>query len=142
MALQPTGAPPAVPSDDTITFHVDSHPATLFDPFHGRTDIANAVLHHVSDAFAEDPIRVLRAARYAARYEYNPAHTDTTTPVQFTIAPETQTLMTTVAAELNRMSRDRIGDEITKAMTQATDPTRFWDVLKETGALAVLAPHA
>lgn len=157
----------------------------LVDPHDGREDIENGILRHVSDAFSEDPLRILRVARYAARFAqpvhraiapssewtgkchvdeplgqfafehiieaddvhpdhpHQPVEGDRPFPVGydgFIVADETEQLMRRLAPELNRMSRDRIGMEIEKAMVQARNPARFWRVLEQTGALSVLWP--
>jgi len=151
MALQIQCGPPvtnAIDNEDIaqITDNKSEAIAYFIDPFKGREDIANGTIRHVSEAFTEDPIRVLRAARYVSRFERPPdvpesMQDDVPETVPFTIAAETQTLMRQLAPELNRMSRDRIGEEIVKAMKQAKDPTRFWTALRDTGALAVIAPQ-
>lgn len=101
----------------------------LIDPHDGLTDIRNGVIRHTSDAFSEDPLRILRAARYAARF------------AGFVVADGTEDLMRQLAPKLNRMSRDRIGDEVVTAMEQARCPSRFYEVLRDCGALAVLFPE-
>ena len=151
MALMVGCGPPTatdIDNDDIKTISSDDGDLLGFfvDPFNGRKDVATGTIRHVSNAFSEDPIRVLRAARYAARFEGPPEvpedlRDELPKTVPFTIAPETQTLMRELAPELNRMSRDRIGEEVVKAMQQAADPTRFWTVLRDTGALAVVAPQ-
>lgn len=151
MALQIQCGPPttnAIDSEDIERIELNDGEDIAFfvDPFNGREDIRNGTIRHVSEAFTEDPIRVLRAARYVARFEGEPdvpehLRDDVPDIVPFVIAPETKTLMRELAPELNRMSRDRIGEEIVKAMKQAKDPTRFWTALRETGALAVIAPN-
>lgn len=133
----------------------------LIDPHGGLEDLENGVLRHTSEAFVEDPLRILRVSRYAARFAVPPnenAHQPETGDDQFhqfafsfegglrmeegfRIAPETEDMMRRVAPELNRMSRDRIGMEIVKAMDQARRPSRFWEVLRESGALAVIFPE-
>lgn len=149
MALQLQGELPEtsdIPSEDIepIPDPNSELDAFLIDPFDGQGDIRQGTIRHVSDAFAEDPIRVLRAARYASRLEAKPDNTvsagESPEPALFTIAAETKRLMRELAPDLNRMSRDRIGMEVVRSMEQATDPTRFWDVLRDTGALAVIAP--
>jgi len=100
----------------------------LIDPFDGSDDIDTQVLRHISPAFADDPLRILRVARFAGRLEFD-------------VAPETIELMRSVVPELNRMSRDRIGSELMKAMGQAASPSRLIDVLRRAGALAVLWPE-
>lgn len=146
MAVRLTdGTPTAFNEDEATPIETDHATAAFIDPFDGRKDLASGRIQHVSDAFSEDPIRVLRAARYAARFERPPDVPDALRDevpdtVSFTIDGGTKQLMRRVAPELNRMSRDRIGEEIVKAMKQAKNPTRFWDVLRDTGALAVLVP--
>lgn len=100
----------------------------LIDPFDGSDDIDAQVLRHISPAFADDPLRILRVARFAGRLEFD-------------VAPETIELMRSVVPEVNRMSRDRIGSELVKAMAQAASPSRVIDVLRRSGALAVLWPE-
>jgi len=121
------GVPNSIPDNAVTELDTEYGSATLVDPFNGVRDIKTETLHHVSTAFSEDPVRVLRAARYAS-------------VLGFTIADETKQLMKNVAPELNRMSRPRMGEEVVKAMEQAQYPVRFWEVLRETGALAVIAP--
>lgn len=146
MTISLTGTvPDGFTDDEYVTLNTDNGPVTLIDPFNGRRDIENGTIRHVSDAFSEDPIRILRAARYAARFTQQPDAPEymldeLPDTVGFTIHGSTKTLMREVAPELNRMSRDRIGEEIMKAMKQAENPDRFWDVLRDTGALAVIAP--
>jgi len=131
--------------------------AMLIDPHNGVRDANNGVLRHVSDAFAEDPLRVLRVARYAARFAV-PAgeeafeHTEDGVNLKsrfatdhfdkykagFQVHDKTMDMMRKTAPEINRMSRDRIGSEIVKALEQARCPSRFFEVLRDSGALAVL----
>lgn len=143
------GVPVDFGAEEAVALSVDGTTGALVDPFGGRGDLAAGRLHHVSEAFAEDPIRVLRAARYAARFVADGDDAASTVPPNpgtdtggepFTVAPATKRLMGRVAPELNRTSRDRVGTEVVKAMRQARRPTRFWDVLREVGALAVVAP--
>jgi len=136
IALLINGGPPSsaqISPDRMMTIETAGGESVsyLIDPFHGVDDIKNWQIEHVSEAFSEDPIRVLRVARYASRY---------TSHGQFSILPETKTMMRKVAPELNRMSRDRLGEEVIKGMHQASNPVRYWDVLKDVGALAVIAP--
>ncbi|WP_302083212.1 HD domain-containing protein [Salinibaculum rarum] len=130
LRINTTATPTSIDDSNTTPITGTDADSVFVDPFGGRFDIQNGTLYHVSEAFSEDPIRVLRAARYAARYD-NPV---------FTIATSTERLIREVAPELNRMSRDRIGEEVVKAMKQAVDPARFWEVLRDVGALAVIAP--
>jgi tRNA nucleotidyltransferase (CCA-adding enzyme) len=135
----------------------------LIDPHGGREDIENGVLRHVSDAFSDDPLRVMRVARYASRFavpsgeeviEYDhgdgageddyhqfAVREENVVHAGFQVADGTMELMRQVAPELNRTSSDRIGAEIVKAMQQARRPSRFWEVLLDAGALAVLFPE-
>jgi tRNA nucleotidyltransferase (CCA-adding enzyme) len=104
----------------------------LIDPFGGARDLRDRVLRHVSPAFREDPLRVLRVARFAARFA----------PLGFHVHPETLDLMREIAAsgELEHLVPERIWAEMAKAMA-ATEPGRFVQVLRDCGALAVLLPE-
>jgi tRNA nucleotidyltransferase (CCA-adding enzyme) len=135
----------------------------LIDPYGGQESIEDGILRHVSDAFAEDPLRVIRTARYAARFavptdedaveydrgdgagddEYHrfAVRQGSTVHAGMQVDSDTMRLMRRVAPELNRMSVDRIGTEIVKAMEQARRPSRFWEVLRDSGALAVIFPE-
>ncbi|MEA1062393.1 multifunctional CCA addition/repair protein [Erwinia sp. HR93] len=102
------------------------------DPFGGQEDILQRTLRHVSPAFTEDPLRVLRVARFAARY----AHLD------FQIAPETMSLMRDMAArgELEHLTPERVWKETESALgTQS--PHVYFQVLRDCGALATLFPE-
>ncbi|WP_113908092.1 multifunctional CCA tRNA nucleotidyl transferase/2'3'-cyclic phosphodiesterase/2'nucleotidase/phosphatase [Aliidiomarina celeris] len=101
----------------------------LVDPFHGQRDIERKVLRHVSPAFVEDPLRVLRVARFAARF----AH------LGFTIAAETQTLMRQIVAqgEISHLVPERVWAETEKALVTQS-PAVFFQVLHNCGALQVL----
>jgi tRNA nucleotidyltransferase (CCA-adding enzyme) len=125
--------PEGFASHETIQLTVNGKSATLLDPFGGIKDINRSVLHHINKSFAEDPLRVLRVARYTAELT---GFDDS----QFSVSPNTEQLMQSVAPQLNRMSRDRIGKEILKAMRRASYPTRFWTTLRDTGALSCLFP--
>lgn len=157
--LQPLSEPPASVDSDSITpFSVPSgspadHDAAagfdaetfLIDPFGGVNDVRSGEITHISGALAEDPIRVLRAARYRSRYVHSPEGPDSVSAdapdtVPFGLTPSTRTRMRNVSPELNRMSRNRIGGEIRKAMQHAVDPPIFWRTLRAVGALAVLVP--
>lgn len=100
----------------------------IVDAFGGLRDIEQGVLRRTSGAFAEDPLRVIRLARYAARFP------------EFEVDEETGHTCAQIVDELNRMSRERIGEEIVKAMKQAEEPDVFWRVLSRCNALAVLWP--
>ncbi|MGP1956592.1 MAG: multifunctional CCA addition/repair protein [Arsenophonus sp. NC-PE1-MAG3] len=104
----------------------------LIDPFHGEQDIKNRLLRHVSPAFAEDPLRILRVARFAAQL----------TKKKFTIANETQLLMKKMVFnhELNTISAERVWKETEKAL-RSTSPEIYFCVLYDCGALAILFPE-
>lgn len=157
--LQPLSDPPASVDADSITplpvpssRSADHDTAAgfdaetfLIDPFGGVDDVRSGEITHMSEALAEDPIRVLRAARYRSRYVYSPdvpdsPSADVPDTVPFSLAPSTRTRMRKVSPKLNRMSRNRIGGEIRKAMQHAVDPPAFWRTLRAVGALAVLVP--
>ena len=118
--------------DLTINAIAKSAEGELFDPYHGQRDIDNRLLRHVSDAFGEDPLRVLRVARFAARF----AH------LGFSVAPETQQLMQQMAdsGELEALTAERVWKETEKAL-QTQDPQVFFQVLRDCGALKVLFPE-
>lgn len=109
----------------------DEH-GTLIDPFGGRADIDAGVLRHVSPAFAEDPVRILRAARFAARFG----------KWGFTIAHDTNALMRAMVAsgEVDALVPERVWAETEKALKTDT-PARFFDVLRGCGALARIFPE-
>ena len=93
----------------------------LVDPYHGQRDVQARVIRHVSDAFLEDPVRVLRAARFAARFA----------PLGFTVAPETMALMQRIAAsgELDALVPERVWQETLKALNTKS-PQTFFAVLR------------
>ena len=100
------------------------------DPYHGWQDLKNKTLRHVTTAFREDPVRILRLARFAARFP------------EFKIAPETLQLMQDMvqAGEVEHLVPERVWQELAKGlMTQK--PSRMFDVLKACGALQVLLPE-
>lgn len=104
----------------------------LIDPYGGKADLDSKVLRHVSDKFTEDPLRVLRVARFAARY----AH------LGFTIAPETMTLMRQITGngELQSLVAERVWQELERALAEQS-PWVFFETLRECGALAVILPE-
>ncbi|MCL7463034.1 multifunctional CCA addition/repair protein [Pseudomonas sp. NW5] len=118
--------------DLTINAMAEDAEGHIIDPYGGQRDLAARVLRHVSPAFAEDPLRVLRVARFAARYA----------PLGFGIAPETQALMSEIAAsgELADLSAERVWKEIERALMEPR-PDLFIRVLHECGALAALLPE-
>ncbi len=105
----------------------------FIDRFNGVEHLNEGTIKHINNKFREDPLRVMRAARYTARFEKENGD-------PFTLHPDTQDLMRMVAPELNRMSRPRLGEEVIKAMKQAKNPDEFWNTLRDTGALATIAP--
>lgn len=109
----------------------DQH-GNLHDPYDGITDLNNRILRHISPAFAEDPLRVLRVARFAARYHY----------LGFNIASETLELMTqiTKSGELKHLVAERIWQETNKAL-QTKNPEIYFYVLHQIGALESLFPE-
>jgi len=111
---------------------------TIIDPYNGQKDLENRVLRHVSNAFIEDPLRVLRVARFAARY-----HND-----GFTIAAETLELMTQISnsGELTTLSAERIWQEMQRALSEedidgVQHPEIFFQVLHQCQALKALWPE-
>ncbi|MDY4324967.1 multifunctional CCA addition/repair protein [Pectobacterium brasiliense] len=118
--------------DLTINAIARTEQGDLIDPYHGRRDLENRVLRHVSDAFSEDPLRVLRVARFAARF----AH------LGFQIAEETMALMQKMAheGELAYLTPERVWKETEKALGTSS-PDVYFQVLRDCGALAVLFPE-
>ena len=117
--------------DLTINAMAEDDHGTLYDPYDGQADLHNRVLRHVSPAFAEDPLRVLRVARFAARYA----------PLGFEIAEETLTLMRQIAAsgELQALTAERSWKEIERALMEPA-PQVFVQVLQAVDALDELLP--
>lgn len=115
--------------DLTINAIAQDDEGNLTDPFNGQADINNKLLRHVSPAFAEDPLRVLRVARFAARY----AH------LGFRVADETLVLMREMvsAGEVNYLTPERVWKETQRALTEK-NPEVYFSVLRECGALKVL----
>jgi tRNA nucleotidyltransferase (CCA-adding enzyme) len=103
----------------------------LIDPYRGKVDLEQGIFRHLSDAFSEDPLRVLRVARFAARFP------------TFTIAPETLAIMKHMVSkdELKTLSKERIWQELARAL-RSQAPERFIDVLEECGALEEIWPTA
>jgi tRNA nucleotidyltransferase (CCA-adding enzyme) len=118
--------------DLTINAMAETEQGELIDPFYGQRDLEQRLLRHVSPAFAEDPVRILRVARFAARF----AHLD------FKIAGETLELMREMVrnGEVDALVPERVWQETVRALAEAT-PARFFSVLRECGALARLFPE-
>jgi len=104
--------------------------ATVVDPYGGMPDLQARVLRHVGEAFCEDPVRILRLARLAARF------------ADFTVAPETMTLMRHMVqtGEVNHLVPERVWQELARGLMEAR-PSRMLEVLRNCGALAVLLPE-
>jgi tRNA nucleotidyltransferase (CCA-adding enzyme) len=118
--------------DLTINAIAETESGELVDPYQGQADIAARRLRHVSPAFSEDPLRVLRVARFAARFAR----------LGFTIAPETLELMRqmTQAGELEHLVPERVWQEMHTALLTDT-PQVFFQVLRDCGALKVILPE-
>ncbi len=116
--------------DLTVNAMARDEDGTLIDPFGGAADLAAGVLRHVSSAFAEDPLRVLRVARFAAR-------------LGFTVAAETEAAMRAIVAagELPTLAPERVWQELARGLMEA-QPSRMLAVLRDCGALEVLLPEA
>ena len=118
--------------DLTVNAMAQAPNGEIIDPYQGQQDLEKRLLRHVSPAFSEDPLRVLRVARFAARYhQYG-----------FTIADETLALMTEIAAsgELSALSAERVWKEIERALAEP-NPEVFIETLRACGGLKVLWPE-
>ena len=116
--------------DLTINAIAQSEDGVLTDPYGGQRDIAARVLRHVTDAFAEDPVRILRVARFAARFP------------DFSIAPDTMALMQRMVTdgEVDALVPERVWQELARGL-MAQQPSRMFEVLRECGALTKLLPE-
>jgi tRNA nucleotidyltransferase (CCA-adding enzyme) len=117
--------------DLTINAIAQSEHDELIDPYHGIADLEKKILRHVSIAFAEDPVRILRVARFAARFaEFG-----------FTIAPETMQLMRemTQAGEVDALVAERVWKELERALVEK-NPEKFFEVLASCDAIKILFP--
>jgi tRNA nucleotidyltransferase (CCA-adding enzyme) len=116
--------------DLTINAMARDEAGTLIDPYGGRRDLEAKLLRHVSPAFAEDPVRILRLARFAARL---PA---------FGVAPETEALMAQMveAGEVDALVPERVWQELSRGLME-TRPSRMFEVLRGCGALKKLLPE-
>ncbi len=116
--------------DLTINAIAKDDAGKLIDPFNGLADIQAKTLRHVSDAFAEDPVRILRAARFAARF------------TDFNVAPATMNLMRQMveAGEVDALVSERVWQELAKGLMEEK-PSRMFDVLRECGALQRILPE-
>jgi tRNA nucleotidyltransferase (CCA-adding enzyme) len=116
--------------DLTINAIAKAEDGTLVDPFGGRQDIRDRIFRHVSPAFAEDPVRILRVARFAARF------------TDFTVAPETNALMRQMVeeGEVDALVPERVWQELARGLMEAR-PSRMFEVLRGCGALARIMPE-
>jgi len=116
--------------DLTINAMAQTADGALIDPYGGQRDLQARVLRHVSDAFAEDPVRILRLARFAARFG------------DFSVAPETMDLMRSMVAEgeVDALVPERVWQELARGLME-DQPQRLFAVLRDCGALARLLPE-
>ena len=116
--------------DLTINAIAQGDDGVLTDPYGGQRDIAARVLRHVTEAFAEDPVRILRVARFAARFP------------DFSIAPDTMALMQRMVTdgEVDALVPERVWQELARGL-MAQQPSRMFEVLRECGALHKLLPE-
>lgn len=118
--------------DLTINAIAQAEDGQLIDPYNGCNDIERKVLRHVSPAFVEDPVRVLRLARFAARFHH----------LGFTIAPETQELLKNIvlSGEVHHLVAERVWKEFSRALGEQS-PQVFIETLRDCGALEVIMPE-
>jgi len=118
--------------DLTVNAIAEDDNGELIDPYNGLADLENRLLRHVSPAFAEDPVRILRIARFAARYA----------SYGFSIAPETMGLMQKMVndGEVDALVAERVWKEMSRALEEPA-PERFFEVLRQCGALKILLPE-
>lgn len=118
--------------DLTINAMAQSEDGEIIDPYGGKQDLENRILRHISPAFSEDPLRVLRVARFAARYH----------SLGFKISSETLALMAELAqsGELQHLTAERVWLETEKALNEK-NPEIYFETLHKTGALSVLFPE-
>jgi tRNA nucleotidyltransferase (CCA-adding enzyme) len=118
--------------DLTINAIAMTPDGAFIDPYGGRTDLERRIFRHISPAFAEDPVRILRIARFAARYHH----------LGFTLAPETLELMCAMVAggEANHLVPERVWAELSKALIEPS-PSAFFYTLMDCGALAIIFPE-
>ncbi|MBU6468421.1 MAG: multifunctional CCA tRNA nucleotidyl transferase/2'3'-cyclic phosphodiesterase/2'nucleotidase/phosphatase [Betaproteobacteria bacterium] len=119
--------------DLTINAMARGGDGQIIDPYGGIKDCQQRVLRHVSEAFVEDPVRILRVARFLARFKR---------PFGFTLAPETLALMKTMSAngEVDALVPERVWQELSRALMETT-PSAFFEVLEECGALNKIVPQ-
>ncbi|TLD81239.1 HD domain-containing protein [Helicobacter sp. MIT 11-5569] len=108
---------------------LDETTQTYYDPFNGIKDLENKILRHISDAFCEDPLRVLRIARFRARFG-----------IEWKIHPSTKILIYTMREELHHLEKNRVYQEV-KMVLLDKDSYLFFETLFELGVLDVIFPH-
>ncbi len=115
--------------DFTVNAIAQDSDGNLIDPHHGQADLKAGVLRHVSEAFAEDPVRILRAARFVARFN-------------FSIAPETLALMRAMVdnGEVDALVAERVWQELARGLMEK-NPSRFFTILRDCGALKKIMPE-
>ncbi len=118
--------------DLTINAMAQTQDGRLIDPYGGRRDLDARLLHHVSPAFSEDPLRILRVARFAARYDH----------LGFHVAEDTEALLRQMvdSGEVDHLVPERVWQELARAL-QEDAPVRFFEVLSDCGALPRLLPE-
>ena len=116
--------------DLTVNAMAQGDAGQIIDPFGGRADLERRVLRHVTLAFREDPVRILRVARFAARFP------------EFSVAPETQALMREMvdSGEVDALVAERVWQELARGLMEKT-PSRMFEVLRDCGALTKLLPE-
>lgn len=128
LTINAIAAPAATPTAPGAAFIADFD--RLVDPYRGRQDIEQRVLRHVTDAFREDPVRILRLARFAARF------------ADFSVAPATLSLMQAMVddGEVDALVAERVWQELARGLME-DKPSRLFEVLRESGALRRLLPE-
>ncbi len=118
--------------DLTINAMAMTTEGTIIDPYGGQDDLKKRIFRHVSPAFSEDPVRILRVARFAARYQH----------LGFILAEETRQLMQqmVIEGEVNHLVSERVWVEVHKALKEST-PSAFFETLKNCAALAIIFPE-
>lgn len=114
--------------DFTINAIAEDADGKLIDPYNGQADLKAGILRHVSDAFAEDPVRILRGARFASRFGFG-------------FAPETMALMRSMVdnGEVDALVAERVWQELARGLMEK-HPSRFFTTLRECGALRKILP--
>jgi tRNA nucleotidyltransferase (CCA-adding enzyme) len=118
--------------DLTINAMAELADGTIEDPYHGQQDLTDKILRHVSPAFAEDPVRILRVGRFLARFGH----------LGFTVAADTMQLMQNMvqAGEVNALVAERVWKELERALGEK-NPEKFFEVMADCGALPILFPE-